>query len=333
MAELCVAILTRNEERNLPELLESLVAQNIDRSRFCVMVVDNTSSDHTVEIARSFADRLPGLRVVDNSLRGIAISRNLALREAQQPLIAFTDADCVVPPHWVGRLLEGYRAHHERDAAVVAVGGGNVPLAGQGRFMDALGITLRSFFGSHGSVQGMVFERDRDVEHIPTLNILYDRERVLGIGGFDEKFLMVSEDPELNHRLRNAGLRIVYLADCVVQHKMRPDLRSWLRNVKLYGRGRTQIIRKHPDHFQLKFLVPPLVVLCLALTPLGLLWRPLALPLCYFVATLLLAAALAIKARRIDCLGWAWVILSLNPIAYGLGMIQGFFKPQPGPDD
>jgi len=47
MAEVTVAVLTLNEERNLPDLLDSLVAQQIDPARFQVLIVDNGSSDST----------------------------------------------------------------------------------------------------------------------------------------------------------------------------------------------------------------------------------------------------------------------------------------------
>jgi GT2 family glycosyltransferase len=324
-----VAVLAYNEERNLPELLASLAAQTFPADALDILIVDNGSSDGTRALVRQWQSKLPNLSLLVQPVPGIAISRNAALVHAATPLVAFTDADVVCPPQWLATLVDGYDRHHARDAAVIAVGGGNVPVEGDSRFLAAVGITLNSFWGSHGSAQGMLFEADREIEHIPTLNICYDRERVLAAGGFDEAFRMVSEDPELNHRLTRAGYKIVFLGGASIFHKMRPDLKSWWRNVYLYGRGRTQIVAKHPEHLRAKYLVPPLLILALAAMPLGVLCPLFFLPLAYFFASLPIAALLARRAGRYDLTPLVYVILTGNPIAYGVGMIHGLWYSYP----
>ncbi|MDP8224726.1 MAG: glycosyltransferase [Candidatus Lernaella stagnicola] len=331
MKRVTVAVLAYNEEANLPDLLGSLAAQTLPQDQFDILIVDNGSSDRTREIAEQWQSPLNNLRVVVQPVPGIAVSRNCALAEATTALIAFTDADVICPPGWLQTLVEGFDRHHARDEHVVAVGGGNTPVSGQGAFLTAIGITLNSFWGSHGSVQGMIYTDDRDVEHIPTLNICYDRERVRAAGGFDEDFRMVSEDPELNHRLtRRHGYKIVFLAGAEVEHKMRPDLKSWWRNVYMYGRGRTQIIKKHPDHLQWKYMVPPVLLAVLALIPLGLVHPLFWLPAVYWIAPLPIAAYLCLRAGKPTLTPLAYLILVGNPVFYGLGMIHGlWFRYEP----
>jgi len=324
-----VAILAYNEEHNLPELFAGLAAQTCPPEAFEVLVVDNGSSDGPRTLVRRWAEKLGNVRLLVEPTPGIARCRNVALRAATTPLIAFTDADVILPPHWLETLVEGFDRHRRRDERVVAVGGGNRPPRDRGRFLAAIGVTLNSFWGSHGSVQGMRYGEDRQVEHIPTLNICYDREAVLALGGFDEDFRMVSEDPELNHRLTCAGRRIIYLAEAEIEHKMRPDLRRWWRNVYLYGRGRTQLIKKHPDHLRLKYLAPPLLIAVLLFTPVGF-WQPLFfLPLLYFLAPLPLAIGLCRRAGAADLWPLTFLILTGNPLFYGLGMIHGLWHRYP----
>ncbi|NLH49535.1 MAG: glycosyltransferase [Myxococcales bacterium] len=329
MKRITVAVLAFNEQHNLPDLFASLASQTLPAAEFEILVVDNGSRDGTRDLVRDWQARLANLRLVIQPVPGIAASRNAALRAAVTPLIAFTDADVICPPHWLRTLVEGFDRHRAGDSRLVAVGGGNRPVRGGGPFLDAIGITLNSFWGSHGSVQGMRFGADRPVEHIPTLNICYDRERVLAAGGFDENFRLVCEDPELNHRLTRAGGRIVYLADAEIEHKMRANLRSWLRNVYLYGRGRTQILRKHPDHWRLKFLAPPLLLLALLLLPFGFRWPICWLPALYFPAVAPLAWLLCRRNERPDLFATVYAILAANPIAYGLGMIHGLWYRYP----
>ena len=329
MKRATVAVLTFNEESNLPDLLGSLAGQTYPRSQFEILIIDNGSSDGTRDLVRRWMKKMDNLRLVVEPEPGIAIARNRALHSADTDLIAFTDADVICPARWLQSLVEGFDRHRQAQPDLVAVGGGNIPVTRGGRFLTALGITLNSFWGSHGSVQGMLYQQDRQVPHIPTLNICYDRQRIIEAGGFDINFRMVSEDPELNHRLTTAGGKIVFLAGVEVEHKMRPTFRSWMKNVYLYGRGRTQIIKKHPDHLQAKFLLPPLLVLALSLIPLGLIHPLFFLPLLYVFAPLPIAVSLCRRAGRLSLSPLAYLILTGNPLAYGVGMIHGMWHRYP----
>lgn len=75
-------IITFNEQRNLPRVMESL--------RCCdeVVVVDSGSTDHTVEIAGKF-----GARVIESPWPGYAKQKNLAAEQAANDWILSLDAD------------------------------------------------------------------------------------------------------------------------------------------------------------------------------------------------------------------------------------------------
>lgn len=325
-----VIVICYNEEENIADILQSLNEQTVAPSDYEVIVVDNASTDATGEIAREFAAEAENVRVVENPVRGIAPSRNVGLREARYDYVAYTDADCIVEPRWLEKLIEGMERHSAADPAVAAVGGGNIPADETDRFQRALGITLNSFWGSHGSAQGMLHEADREVAHCPTLNVLYDRRSLLELGGFDESFGNICEDVDLNHRLGRAGRRIIFLSDTWVRHKLRATLARWFRNVFTYGKGRSWVIAKHPDHMQLKFLVPPLIVLGLALLPLSFVHRAFAIfPVLYVVSVAFIALVLTLRRHSIGLWPWVFVILAGNPIAYGAGQMYGFLIGRP----
>lgn len=97
-----------NEEANLERALGAVLAQDIPREDYEVVVVDGGSSDRSVEIARS-----AGVRVV-SSPRGVSVQRNRGAAAATAPVLAFVDSDCVVPSDWLRRglhLIEGEGAH------------------------------------------------------------------------------------------------------------------------------------------------------------------------------------------------------------------------------
>jgi glycosyltransferase involved in cell wall biosynthesis len=84
---LSVAMITMNEEANLPRTLESV--------RFAdeIVVVDSHSSDRTVEIARSF-----GAKVFDEDFKGHGGQKNSAIDKCTSEWILLLDADEVLTP-------------------------------------------------------------------------------------------------------------------------------------------------------------------------------------------------------------------------------------------
>ena len=110
-----VVIPAYNEEQYLGHCLAALARQTCPADRFEVIVVDNGSTDATAEIARRYG----GVRVIAEPRKGVAHARQAGFATARGAIIASTDADTVVPPFWVERIMEHFRA----DPALGAVYG------------------------------------------------------------------------------------------------------------------------------------------------------------------------------------------------------------------
>lgn len=270
-----VIVVCYNERVNIGCCLQSLVDLQYPQEDYEILVVDNNSEDGTQEIIRGFQKDHPRIRLFINQERGIASSRNMGIKRAAYPYVAFTDADCQVPPEWLGVMVDGFKRHREYYPELVAAGGTNEAPAGVSSFYDSVNIVLKTLLGNRGSTQGREFSQDRLVDHIPTLNILYDKAMIISAGGFDEDFRFVCEDPELNHRLVKSNHKIVYLKDSRVSHRFRPGFLCWAKRTFSYGWGRTQIILRHPDHFSFIYLLPPAIILLWIGPPLFL-WNPVA---------------------------------------------------------
>ena len=81
--------------------LGALAAQQCDEP-WEVVVADNGSSDASMALARSWADRCGAIRVVDASAtHRPSAARNAGVRSARGELLAFCDADDVVQPGWL----------------------------------------------------------------------------------------------------------------------------------------------------------------------------------------------------------------------------------------
>lgn len=104
-----------NTERFLPYCLDSLLCQTLQDIE--IICVDDVSTDRSLEIAQSYADKDPRVCVCSlpvNSRQGAA--RNLGLRRASAPYIGFVDSDDFVAPDYFANL---HRSIVRHDADIV----------------------------------------------------------------------------------------------------------------------------------------------------------------------------------------------------------------------
>lgn len=153
-----------------------------------VIVVDDASTDRTVEAARAH-----GARVVSVTCRQIAATRNAGAKVAEGSLLVFVDADTIVSEAAVRAAIAAMRGG--------AVGGGSafrfdgrVPL--YGRLMMAVAVPLYRFFGL---ASGCFLFCTRDA---------FD-----AVGGFDET-LFGAEEAAMSRALGRQG-RFVVLRELV----------------------------------------------------------------------------------------------------------------------
>jgi glycosyltransferase involved in cell wall biosynthesis len=102
-----VVVPTFNEEKNIVACLESLKRQTLPRREYEIIVVDGNSADRTMELAAPLAD----LVFVQTSPR-VGGARNDGAMRAKGEIVAFADADCVVPPDWLVRIRDDFARYH-----------------------------------------------------------------------------------------------------------------------------------------------------------------------------------------------------------------------------
>lgn len=103
--EISVVIPCHNYGRYLPEAIESLLAQTFQS--FEVIIVNDASTDDSLEIAQSLADPWKAIRVVHLKDRlGTAGAMNAGIKQANGKYIARLDADDMMRPHRLGEFFE-----------------------------------------------------------------------------------------------------------------------------------------------------------------------------------------------------------------------------------
>jgi len=209
-----VVVPAYNEEAVLEDCLCALREQDYP-GPYEVIVADNASTDHTASVARRW-----GARVVREPRRGIAYARQAGCAAARGVILAGTDADTIVPRHWLSSIARRFR---ERPDATVAAG---YFLLRDGPFMaraltrlgDVLSPVLArcvpsawNFCGNNYAVRANAFR---------------------AVGGFNVA-LRYGEDVDLCLRLRRLG-RVVYAPEMRVVTSGRGYMRNLWRSTGVY---------------------------------------------------------------------------------------------------
>ena len=84
-----------NEQALIGRCLDSLLNQSLDKEAYEIIVIDNGSTDATASIAIE-----KGVRVEREAEKGYVHAIRHGIDVSQADIIAFTDADCRVPPDW-----------------------------------------------------------------------------------------------------------------------------------------------------------------------------------------------------------------------------------------
>lgn len=121
-----VVVCTYNRERYIGRCLEHLHNQHADKNLYEVIIVDNNSTDQTVEICKAAIGNYTEttFRYFLESRQGLSHSRNRGILESKGGIIAFLDDDAFADPQYILNLNRFFTSHPK----VAAIGGKIIPM-------------------------------------------------------------------------------------------------------------------------------------------------------------------------------------------------------------
>lgn len=214
-----LVIVTFNAAGYIGRSLTAVAAQTRRPDR--IIVVDNASSDATLEIVRAAAvgDYSIELLPLDSN-RGFAVANNLAVERLDDcDLIALLNPDAFPETGWLAALISAAASHPEAAsfASRLMVDGAPDLLDGAGDAFHVSGLGWR--VGHRQPLQEVdAARRPRPVFAACGAAALYRRADWVGVGGFDERFFCYAEDLDLGFRLQLLGRECRYVPDAVAEH-------------------------------------------------------------------------------------------------------------------
>jgi GT2 family glycosyltransferase len=228
--KLSVIVPCRDAEGTLGAQLEALAGQRY-LGEWEVLVADNGSRDGSRALAATFADRLPGLRVVRADERpGAAHARNAGARAASGDGLLFVDADDEVAPGWVAALGDSLAQR---------------PLVASRFEMRRLNPAWMGDRLRHPQETGLnPYTYPPFLPHAGGSGLAVERRLFEALGGFDESYAQL-EDTDFCWRAQLSGAQLGYAPDAIVHVRLRPDLAGNFRQMIAYGENNVRIYRAY----------------------------------------------------------------------------------------
>ena len=242
---LSVIIPVFNGAATVADTLTALLAQTGVRDAMEVLVIDNNSTDNTVEIVRRFP-----VTLLQEPRPGQSMARNTGLAAARGEIIVCLDADTLPTRRWLAELLKPFT-----DPAVMIVGGAVLtynPQNAAERYIDASGI-----YNSKHNVKAKVFP------FAIGMNMAVRTAALREVGGWEVAFRW-GEDIDLSHRilLRHPG-SLAYAERAVLFHRNRTTLQAMSHQAFGYGRGAAIVYRRFPEEVRWRLYSPLVIVICI----------------------------------------------------------------------
>lgn len=225
-----VIIVTYNSSPTIENCLNFLNTQTL--KDFEVILVDNGSRDHTIEIVESLKSKLnyPLSLVPLGENKGFAGGNNHALGYASGQYIAVLNPDAFAEALWLEKLLDAMEAYPKAGigASKMIVHGSNT--------IDSAGVGMSAAHKGFNRGEGTDGGRYGSTEYVFGAcggAAIYRKELLDEIGFFDEDFFLIHEDVDLSFRAQLAGWKVLYVPSAKVQHKVSASIKK-LSDIQVY---------------------------------------------------------------------------------------------------
>ncbi len=244
-----VIIVNYNGGELIRHSIECLMKQTYED--FEVIVVDNASGDHSVQLIQ---DTFPSVRLIKHKNNsGFSGGNILGLKQAKGDYIALLNSDAFPEPNWLESLLEGIQSDKAIGicaSKLIIDGTDLIDSAGDGC------TTASRAYKQGENEPHSDYNKMKNVFGACGGAVLYRRSMIDKIGFFDEDFFIIYEDADLNFRAQLAGWKCLYVPKAVVHHRVRSTIGQDSPLAVFYSNRNTDLmwIKNMPFPLMLRYL-------------------------------------------------------------------------------
>jgi len=226
--KISLVIITRNRSKLLKRCLESISRQTTLPNE--ILIVDNNSTDGTMQTALAFAKKLPIKCLLEKKI-GYSFARNFGAKKASGDIIAFTDDDCVADKNWIRQMKKSFSI-----PGVDLFGGEIKPLKTSNQ------TEIQKFLDSRNNLSISIQDHPLKRANLPNLAA---KKKVLEKTGFFDEQMKSNEDTDFFWRAQEQGFNACLNLNAIIYHENRKTLAAFLEQLFRYGRYAPLLAKKH----------------------------------------------------------------------------------------
>ncbi|WP_426350483.1 glycosyltransferase [Alloiococcus sp. CFN-8] len=224
-------IVNYNGRIHLKECFNTINALNYPKDKLEIIMVDNGSTDGSIEFVRK---NFPRVKILKNEKNlGFAKPNNQGARIATGEYLALINNDMRISSDWLRDMLGTLEAAGDDSYACV----GSKILNWDGTKLDFAGGAVNFMgFGYQDDYDLPIYKAnekyktDRDILFACGGALLIKKDVFLEVGGFDEDYFAYYEDTDLGWRLWIMGYKVRFCAKAVCYHKHNSTSKSFNQN-------------------------------------------------------------------------------------------------------
>ena len=312
---------TLNEEQYLEQTIFSLISNDYPSNKFEILIVDGQSKDNTLNIAQRLAKQFPNIRIISNPKIYQSAALNIGVKESKGDFIIRADAHAIYDKNYISCSIDLLQKGEFENVGPVQIS------LGYKLIEKAIAKAMNSKIGMGNAKYRL---DKREVFEVKSVWLgAWKKETLIKIDGFNEN-LPISEDFDLNYRLRKSGSKIAASNLIKAMYLVRKSLSGLFKQFYKYGFWKIKFLIIYPKEFQIRWLAPPILVFSLFISVIlsKFIIFTLLFPLSYLLILFLITINYMIKASSIKDLLSSMILLLVFPIihiSWGVGFLCGFF--------
>lgn len=246
-----VIVLNWNGRELLEDCLGSL--EKVDYNHFNVLVVDNGSTDNSVEYVTSTFPNVDILELNENL--GFAAGNNVGFKHAvlayNMKFVIFLNNDTIVDENFIKPLLLPFndltvgqtapKIFYESEKEKIWYAGGKVNLWTGNIFHEGI-----------RKIDTERFKKNKNTDYATGCCFCIKTSDFEKLNGFDESFSMYGEDVDLSLRVMKSGKNVFFIPESKIYHKVSASIGGAfsLQKIKRKGLANMKLMFKYAQPYQ-----------------------------------------------------------------------------------
>lgn len=254
--KISIIIPVKNEEKYISECIKSIIVFDYPKDLLEVIFVDGMSEDKTVEIIESYIKKYPYIKILNNIMKIVPISMNMAIKASTGDYICRLDAHASYPIDYISKLFYWSEKLNADNVGAVCI----TDVKNKNLISNAIKKVLSHKLGVGNSDFRIGSDEIKEVDTVP---FGFFKKTVFNKYGLYDERLTRNQDIELNKRIKNNGGKIYLIPEVKCIYYSRENFLELAKNN--YNNGKWNILTayytKALSSLSLRHFVPMLYML------------------------------------------------------------------------